>query len=78
MTTPAPAQSKRMSLVEALASTAIGYVVALATQAVVYPLFSIEATASEHVTIAGIFTVVSVVRGYAVRRMFNRISESDA
>lgn len=71
-------QSRRASLVEATTSTAIGYAVALATQAVVYPLFSINASAQQHVEIALIFTAVSLVRGYIVRRLFSRTDKGGA
>lgn len=65
-------QSRRMSLVEALTSTAIGYVVAVLTQLAVFPLFDLPATLGDSLIIGAIFTVVSVVRGYAVRRLFER------
>lgn len=67
------AQSRRMSAVEAVVNVAVGYCVALAVQILVFPLFAIEASASDHIAIAAIFTVVSVLRSYALRRVFNRI-----
>lgn len=63
-------QSRRMSAMETCLSTAIGYAVAMATQAVVFPLFGIHASASAQFEIALIFTGVSILRGYAVRRFF--------
>lgn len=67
-------QSRKMSGIEAVTSTAIGYLVALATQLAVFPLFQIEVSLSENLGIALIFTVVSIVRGYLVRRAFNRLT----
>lgn len=66
-------QSRIMSAVESVTNVAIGYGVAIATQAAVFPLFGIHATVKEHLTIGGIFTVVSLVRSYFLRRLFNRI-----
>jgi exosome complex RNA-binding protein Rrp4 len=66
-------QSKRMSLIETLVSTAIGYLVAVATQAAVFPLFGLYVPLQDNLMIGGIFTVVSIVRGYLVRRAFNRL-----
>lgn len=66
-------QSKIMSAVESVANVAIGYGVAIATQAAVFPLFGIHATTADHLAIGGIFTVVSLVRSYLLRRFFNRI-----
>jgi len=65
-------QSRRHSALEAVASTAIGYLVALATQLAVFPLLGIPVRLGQNILIGGIFTVVSLARGYCVRRMFNR------
>ena len=67
-------QSKTASAVESVANVAIGYTVAIATQAAVFPLFGIQASATDHVSIAAIFTAVSIVRSYLLRRAFNRLS----
>ena len=66
-------QKKKVSLMEVLINTAIGYLVALATQIIVFPWFNIEVTLNQQFAIGLIFTVVSIVRGYFVRRMFNYI-----
>ena len=66
-------QSKRMSLVEALSNVVVGYGVAVATQIAVFPLFDLDVGISETLAIGGIFTVVSIVRGYALRRVFEAI-----
>jgi len=60
-----------MSLTEALTSTAIGYGVAVATNIVVLPAFGFSPTFGEAFWIGAIFTAVSLIRGYAVRRIFN-------
>ena len=66
-------QSRRMSLVESLINVAIGYFVAVATQIAVFPLFGLEVSLSDNLAIGGLFTVVSIVRSYAVRRLFEAI-----
>ena len=66
-------QSKKMSLLETCASTAIGYAVAILAQVLVFPLFGLTVSLSQNLAIGAIFTVVSIVRGYCVRRLFNRI-----
>jgi uncharacterized protein (DUF2062 family) len=63
-------QSRRMSLVESLANVAVGYGIAVGTQVVVFPLFGIHATLSDNLTIGAIFTLVSIIRSYALRRAF--------
>ncbi|MEG1038904.1 MAG: hypothetical protein RSE32_14490 [Comamonas sp.] len=66
-------QSKKMSLLETCASTAIGYAVAILAQVLVFPLFGLTVSLSQNLAIGAIFTVVSIARGYCVRRLFNRI-----
>ena len=64
-------QSRLHSLAEILFSTLLGYVVAVGLQIAVFPLFGIRVTFAEQNQIGLIFTVVSLVRGYLVRRFFN-------
>ena len=66
-------QSRLMSLVEAGANVAVGFSVALATQLVVFPVFGLEATLGQNLAIRGVFTAVSVVRSYLLRRAFEAL-----
>ena len=66
-------QTRTMSAVESVANVAVGYGIAVATQAAVFPLFGIQATVTDHLAIGAIFTAVSLVRSYVLRRVFNRI-----
>lgn len=66
-------QSRRLSALESVANVAVGYGIAIATQATVFPLFGLHASTGQHLAIGAIFTVVSLVRSYALRRLFNRI-----
>ena len=62
-----------MSLVEAMANVVVGYVLTIVTQMVVFPWFGLEAALTEHLTIGAAFVGVSLIRGYVLRRMFERI-----
>jgi hypothetical protein len=66
-------QSRAMSMVESVANVAVGYGVAVATQMLVFPLFGLVATLGENMAMGAIFTVVSIVRSYWLRRLFERI-----
>ena len=66
-------QSRLMSLVESLANVLVGYGVAVATQIAVFPLFGLAVTVTENLLIGLIFTAVSVVRSYALRRGFEAL-----
>lgn len=65
-------QPRLQSFIEAVTSTLIGLVVAIVTQLIVFPLYGLEINLQSNVEIAGIFTAVSIVRGYLVRRWFNK------
>ena len=66
-------QSRLMSLVESLANVLVGYVVAVVTQMAVFPLFGLAVTVTENLLIGLIFTAVSIVRSYALRRGFEAL-----
>src|ERR1700685_3656967 len=63
-------QSKLMSWVETCLNTGIGFVIAIATQILVFPLFGYSPPLSTNFKIALIFTVVSIMRGFVLRRVF--------
>ena len=67
-------QSRLMSLVEAGTNVVVGYVIAVVTQIVVFPIFGVETTLADNLGIGAIFTAVSLGRSYALRRLFNAIS----
>ena len=64
-------QSRRQSLIEACVGTTIGYIVALLTQFFVYWLWDIPVSLGQNLSIGLVFTVVSLIRSYWVRRLFN-------
>jgi len=69
-------QSRTMSLVEAIANVAVGYCVAVATQMIVFPWFGLSATLGQNLGLGLVFTVVSLIRGYALRRFFNAFPQN--
>lgn len=66
-------QSRLMSLVEAVTNVLVGYLIAVATQIVVFPLFGLKVSVSENLAIGFIFTGVSLARSYFLRRLFSRL-----
>lgn len=63
-------QTRKASLVETLLNTALGFGIAMTTQFLVFPLFGIDIPISHNFLIGAIFTVVSIGRGFALRRFF--------
>jgi len=66
-------QTRLMSLVESLANVIVGYGVAVVTQLLIFPIFGLHTTLAENLTIGAIFTVVSIGRSFALRRVFEAI-----
>ncbi len=66
-------QSHLMSLVESVTNVVVGYVLAIATQIVVFPWFGIETGLAEHMTIGLAFVGISLARGFLLRRLFEAI-----
>lgn len=68
-------QSRRMSAVEALLNVAVGYFVAVAANFAVLPLFGFQVSMTDGFVIGLIFTLISLVRSYALRRLFNSLAK---
>ena len=66
-------QSRLMSLVEAMTNVVIGYALAVWVQILVFPLFGLQATLRQSLGIGAVFTLVSLVRGYLLRRAFEAV-----
>lgn len=64
-------QTRLESLAEVIINVIIGWVIGLVTQLIVFPIFDIHVTFSDQFWISVVFTVVSIVRSYAIRRWFN-------
>ena len=71
-------QSLWMSLLESIANVVVGYVVAVGAQLVVFPLFGMLATLRENLMIGLIFTGVSLVRSFLLRRVFETLRSRQA
>lgn len=66
-------QSRVMSLVEAIANVIVGYGVAVLTQILIFPVFGLHTTLVQNLALGGAFTVVSIARSFALRRLFEEI-----
>lgn len=66
-------QSRWMSFVETLTNILVGYGIAVSTQILVFPIFGLQSTLTENLKIGAVFTAVSIVRSFALRRLFEKI-----
>lgn len=64
-------QTKLGSFIESTMNILIGYFVALASQLIIFPLFDIHVPLHDNMMIGAWFTLISLVRSYAIRRWFN-------
>ena len=66
-------QSRRASLGEATANMTLGYGLAVLVQLLVFPAFGLQPTLAQNLRIGLIFTAVSLLRSYALRRLFEAL-----
>ena len=66
-------QSRPMSLVESIANVAVGYGVAVVTQILIFPIFGLHTTLAQNLKMGAVFTLVSIARSFALRRVFEAI-----
>ena len=64
-------QSKKESLVETLTNVGIGWFISFVANMLVLPVFGYNINLTDGILISIIFTVISIIRGYVVRRWFN-------
>ena len=69
-------QSRLMSLVESVANMVVGYGVAVVTQILIFPIFGLHTTLAQNLKMGAIFTLVSIVRSFGLRRLFEALREN--
>ena len=69
-------QSRLMSLLEALTNVVVGFWLAVIVQILVFPLFGLSVSFGQNLAIATLFTGVSLMRGYVLRRLFETLAWS--
>lgn len=68
-------QSRKHSAIESVANVASGFLVSWAVWVwIASPLFDMPSTVSQSFGITCLFTVSSLLRSYAWRRIFNRLT----
>ena len=67
-------QSKQNSMFEAVTNTVIGLITSFIIQLIIYPLLDIKVSIFENIIITIVFFIASIIRGYIIRRIFNKHS----
>jgi hypothetical protein len=65
-------QSRTNSLIESATNILIGYWCAVLTQLIVFPIMGIDVSLNKNLIIGLVFTLISLLRSYVIRRVFNR------
>ena len=65
-------QSKKGSVMESLTNIAIGITVGFVSNIIVLPAFGYDVTLQDATAISLVFTVISFVRSFIVRRIYNK------
>ena len=65
-------QTKKQSIIETITSILIGYIISLVSLFIIFPILGIESSSGKNIIITFYFTAISLIRGYFVRRYFNK------
>jgi hypothetical protein len=65
-------QSKKSSFYESMVNVAAGLLISFTIQVVMYPLMGIDVKISQNILITFVFLLASLIRGYVIRRIFNK------
>jgi membrane protein CcdC involved in cytochrome C biogenesis len=65
-------QSRQRSALEAVTNVVVGFLVAVGANLLVLPAFGYQVTVYDSFAIGWVFTVISMMRSYFLRRLFNR------
>lgn len=68
-------QTKKKSMIESFVQTIIGLATSILIQITIYPMMGIPVTFSQNLIITLVFFSVSIIRGYIVRRIFEKLKK---
>ncbi|MBL9072520.1 hypothetical protein [Tabrizicola sp.] len=71
----ADGQSRSASFFETLTSTVMGFILSVVVQRALFPAMGHDFAFAENMAVASVFTAVSILRGYTMRRMFNALRD---
>jgi uncharacterized protein YacL len=65
-------QSKKHSALESVTNVVVGLLTSFLIQLWIYPLLNIKVSINQNIFITFVFFIVSFIRGYFIRRLFNK------
>ncbi len=67
-------QSRSFSTIEAATNVVLGWMVAMITQLLVFPVIGLQVMLWQNLVLSGVFASVSFLRSYVLRRLFVRLN----
>ncbi len=65
-------QNKKTSLIESITNTVTGFLLSLLLAPVIFQICNVSTTFLQNIQTTLLFAFVSIIRGYIVRRYFNK------
>jgi hypothetical protein len=66
-------QTKKHSVYESITNQISGLVISFLIQLILYPVLNIEVSLNQNIFITFVFFIASFIRGYVIRRIFNKL-----
>ena len=68
-------QTKKGSVLETLLNTAVGFAINYTANLLIFPLYGMHISPGNNFLLGLIYTIISVVRSYIMRRAFNLLHD---
>lgn len=66
-------QTRRQSLLESIMNVIVGFSINLVLNFTFFPLFGWHISLKQNIALGVIYTVISILRSYTLRRIYNRL-----
>ena len=66
-------QKKSHSITESIINVIIGFGINFTANMLIFPIFGWKIDIKQNITLGIIYTIISILRSYILRRLFNRI-----
>jgi hypothetical protein len=68
-------QSKKFSLLESVVNVIVGFFISLISQIIIFAMYDVHFSLQTNMLMGLWFTIISIIRSYTLRRIFNKIKE---
>ena len=69
-------QKRKHSIYESITNVIVGLITSFLIQLAIYPMLSIKVSVNQNIAITVVFFIVSFIRGYVIRRIFNKLQRN--